>query len=446
MAALYIAIVGPALPALREHFGVSERSIAWVFNIFVLLNLLSLPLMARLADVFERRLVYTGNVLLFGLGAVVVAFAPTFPILLVGCGIQGMATSGILPVASAVVGDTFPPEKRGRALGILGAVFGLAFIIGPIIAGIFLATLGWSWLFLINVPIALIVAVLAYRTLPATKTSAAGRVDVLGIVVLGVLLVCLAYGVNQLDAQHLGRSFLSLRVWPALLIAAVLVPVFIYVERRTPEPLVRPGLFQNRQVVLACLFSAGAGLTEAAFVFFPALAIAAFGVTKAAASYMLLPLVFAVAIGSPVAGRMLDRIGSRMVVFFGTLLLTIGLGLVAFFPADLLFFYTGSVAIGLGLSCLLGSSINYILLNEARVNERTIAQGISTLGISIGQLFGGALIGAVAASSADSVLGFARAFLFIAGAAFLLMLLSFGLKRRAQEKATQHVQTAKTEA
>src|SRR5690606_27354039 len=190
----------------------------WVFNIFVLCNLLGLPLMAKLADVLDRRLVYTANVLLFGVGALVVALAPSFPVLLVGCGVQGLATSGILPVASAVVGDTFPPEKRGRALGILGAVFGLAFIIGPIIAGIFLATLGWSWLFMINLPVAVIVAVLAYRTLPSTRTDAKRQVDWLGILVLGAMLVSLAYSVNQLDAQALGASLLSLRVWPALLI------------------------------------------------------------------------------------------------------------------------------------------------------------------------------------------------------------------------------------
>lgn len=280
-------------------------------------------------------------------------------------------------------------------------------------------------------------AVLAYRTLPSTRTDAKRRVDWLGILVLGAMLVSLAYGVNQLDAQALGASLLSLRVWPALLIAALLLPVFVWIENRTPEPLLRLGLFQNRQVVLACLFSAGAGLTEAAFVFFPALAIAAFGVTKSTASYMLLPLVFAVAVGSPVAGRMLDRVGSRAVVFAGTLLLTLGLGLVGFFPTEKLFFYAGSVGIGLGLSCLLGSSINYILLNEARVSERTVAQGVSTLGISIGQLLGGALIGAVAASSPNVVPGFARAFLSIAVVAFLLVFLSLGLKRRGLEHAAR---------
>lgn len=433
MAALDIAIVGPALPALREHFGVTERTVAWVFNVFVLFNLLGVPVMAKLSDVLGRRAVYTTDVLLFGVGSLVVALAPSFEVLLVGRGLQGLATSGIFPVASAVVGDTFPPERRGRALGILGAVFGLAFILGPILAGVLLGVLGWPWLFLINLPFAALIAALAFRTLPTSRPAAGTRVDWAGMVVLGLGLVSLAYGINQLDTQSLGASFLSPRVWPALLAAAVLLPLFVWVERRAPDPLVRLGLFQSRQVVLAGLLAFGAGLTEAAFIFFPALAVAAFGVTKSAASFMLLPLVFAVALGSPVAGRLIDRLGSRTVVLGGTLVLTAGLLVVALAPDVRAAFYGGSVLIGLGLSCLLGSAISYILLNEARVSERTVAQGISTLCISIGQLLGSALIGAVAASRLDAVAGYGQAFLTIAAVAFCLALASLGLKRKASE-------------
>src|SRR5690606_35946974 len=122
MAALDIAIVGPALPALQEHYELSERSIAWVFNTFVLFNLLGLPLMARLSDIFGRRAVYAVNIALFAAGSLVVAVAPPFAFVLVGRAIQGLGASGVFPVASAVVGDVIKPEKRGAALGLLGAV------------------------------------------------------------------------------------------------------------------------------------------------------------------------------------------------------------------------------------------------------------------------------------------------------------------------------------
>ncbi len=437
MAALDIAIVGPALPAIRETFGVTERALAWVFNVFVLFNLVGLPLMARLSDVFGRRTVYALDVWLFGVGSLVVALSPSFGVLLVGRAVQGVAASGIFPVGSAVIGDTFPPEKRGRALGVLGAVYGVAFIVGPIIAGILLQV-GWPWLFLVNVPLAVGVGLAGMRLLPATRPENPRPLDGRGIVVLGVLLAALAYGINRIDTTAFFASLASPSVWPFLLGAFALVPLFLRVERRAPDPLVRLDLFKNRQVILAGLLAAGAGLTEAAFIFFPALAVAAFGVTKSAASFMLLPLVFAVAVGSPLFGRVLDRVGSRAVVSAGAASLTLGLALIGFYPDVLWAFYAGSVGIGLGLAALLGSSLSYILLNETRAEERTVGQGISTLSISIGQLMGGALIGAVAASGGGAVAGYASAFLAIAAAAFALTLLAFGLKKRAAELASAH--------
>lgn len=437
MAALDIAIVGPALPAIRETFDVDERSIAWVFNTFVLFNLIGLGLMAKLSDVFGRRLVYTVDVLIFGAGSLVVALSPSFEVLLVGRAMQGIAASGIFPVASAVIGDTFAPERRGRMLGILGSVYGVAFIIGPIIAGILLQV-GWPWLFGINIPLAVLIAVLGYRKLPATRRPGAKQLDWTGIGVLAVMLGSLAYGINQVDTTAFIASVSSLAVWPFLLVALVLLPVFIWNERRAADPLLRLSLFQNRQVVLAALLAGGAGMTEAAFIFFPALAVAAFGVTKSTASFMLLPLVFAVAIGSPLAGRVLDRVGSRAIVLIGSTCLAIGLALVGLFPAEKMVFYGGSVFIGFGLAALLGSALSYILLNEARAEERTVAQGISTLAISIGQLMGGALIGAVAASGDEAVAGYAGAFLTISAIALVLTLLALGLKKRVVELAREH--------
>jgi MFS family permease len=433
MAALDIAIVGPALPALQEHYDLSERSIAWVFNTFVLFNLLGLPLMARLSDIFGRRVVYAVDIALFAVGSLVVALAPPFEVVLVGRAIQGLGASGVFPVASAVVGDVIKPAKRGAALGLLGAVFGLAFIIGPILAGILLL-IGWPWLFVVNLPLALVVLISGLRVLPSSESDRKKTLDGAGIAVIGLLLASFAFGMNRIDTEQFVRSFLSPTVLPWLAISAVLVPVFISIERRAPNPLVRIQLFRSRQVIIASCLGIGAGLTEAAFVFMPAMAVAAFDISSSTASFMLLPLVTAVAVGSPIGGRLLDRFGSRFVILASTLLLTAGTALMAFPPLSALVFYAGSILIGIGLSGLLGSSLSYILLHEAKHAERTVAQGIVTLSISVGQLTGGALIGAVVASTATDMIGFQLAFGWIAGSAFLLTLLSLGLRKRAVEQ------------
>ena len=128
MGALDIAIVGPALPVIGAEFGLDSRGLSWVFTLYVLGNLIGTPLMAKLSDRFGRRNVYMLDVGLFAAGSLVVALSHgtgAFWLLLAGRAIQGLGAGGIFPVASAVIGDTFPPEKRGSALGLIGAVFGL---------------------------------------------------------------------------------------------------------------------------------------------------------------------------------------------------------------------------------------------------------------------------------------------------------------------------------
>ena len=124
MGALDISIVGPAIPSISKDIAVSQRLLGWIFSIYVLFNLVGISLFAKLSDRFGRRSIYMLSVFLFAVGSLIVAFSHTFDMLMVGRAVQGFGSSGIFPVASAVVGDVFPPEKRGRILGLIGAVFG----------------------------------------------------------------------------------------------------------------------------------------------------------------------------------------------------------------------------------------------------------------------------------------------------------------------------------
>jgi EmrB/QacA subfamily drug resistance transporter len=434
MAALDIAIIGPALPTIQQAFGVSERSIAWVFSIYVLMNLVSTPLMAKLSDIYGRRAVYVTDVALFGIGSAIVMLSPSFAVLLLGRAIQGFGAGGIFPVASAVIGDTFPPEKRGSALGLIGAVFGLAFIVGPIIGGLLLM-FSWHWIFAINLPLAVILILAAWRVLPTTRPAERRPFDWLGMATLAVLLASLAFGLNQIDTQNFAGSLMSLQVWPFLLLAVVLVPVFWMIEHRVADPIIRPALLAPRQLRLASAISFGAGLGEVSVLFMPALAVAAFAVTSSTASFMLMPLVLALFVGSPVAGRLLDRFGSRAVIIGGTALLALGTILMGLWGISHVGYYLGSVLVGFGLAALLGAPIRYIMLNEAAVSDRAAAQSVATVFTSVGQLVGAATVGAIVASIGGSA-GYSVAFLAIGGVAVVLSVLAFALKTRAEEQAT----------
>ncbi len=439
MGALDIAIVAPALPSIQKFFGVGDRVLAWTFTIYVLFNLISTPLMAKLSDTFGRRSIYTLDVALFALGSLVVALSPqnTFAILLFGRALQGFGAGGIFPVASAVIGDTFPPEKRGGALWLIGAVFGLAFLVGPILGGIILTIAGWQWLFIINLPIALTVVILGWQVLPITHPASNRPFDWAGMLVLGVMLASLAYGLNQIDTQNFFGSVASLSVWPFLLIGIVLLLVFPRIEKTADDPILNLNLFKSRQTVIASMLSAGAGLGESGMVFIPALAVAAMPaiINEHNASYLLMPVVLAMAVGSPLVGRLLDKFGSKVMVFGGTFLLAIGMIMLS--NSNLISMLWGFIAsaavIGLGLSSLLGAPMRYIMLNEASAADRTSAQGLITLFTSIGQLTSSALIGAVAASMGGGVKGYGTAYMVIGIIAGIMVLLTLGLKTRQQE-------------
>ena len=441
MGALDIAIVGPALPSIRAYFNISDRALSWIFSIYVLFNLIGTPLMAKLSDQFGRRSIYILDVTLFALGSLLVVFSPSFPFLLAGRAIQGFGAGGIFPVASAVIGDTFPAEKRGGALGLIGAVFGLAFIIGPILGGILLSITTWKWLFLINLPIAVTVILLSLRVLPS-KRMVSKRFDWKGMIVLTVMLASLALAVNQLDTNSFFASLVSLKVLPFLILFGALVFVLVALEKRTENPIISLALFDRRQLRLTYALSTGAGFAEAGLVFMPLLAVvslASSGITTANASWMLMPVVLAMSVGSPLAGRFLDKLGSRIVILFGTGVTMLGFILLGLFSGSMALFITAGVLIGLGLSALLGAPLRYIMLNESKLEERSVAQGVVAVFSSTGQLLGGALTGAIAASyslTSGAAAGYSLAFLVTGMLSLLLFIIAFLLKNRTDEQAT----------
>jgi MFS family permease len=441
MGALDIAIVSPALTPIQNTFGVGERAKSWIFTIYVLFSLIGTPLMAKLSDIWGRRLIYMIDIAGFAAGSLVVALSPSAPfaVLLAGRALQGFGAGGVFPVASAVIGDTFPPDKRGRALGLIGAVFGLAFVIGPVLGGIIMTFTTWQWLFIVNLPIAVVVMSLGWKLLPSTHSEARLPFDWAGMLVLGGLLGCLAYGLNMIDTANFLSSVASLEVWPFLIAAVALFFFFRPIEQKALDPVIRLCILESRQAKLASILAAGAGLGEVGMVFIPSLAVAAMPgiINKHTASYLLMPVVLAMAIGSPLAGRYLDKLGSRVVVLAGSILTAVGMIMLgsARITSVLPLFILAGVVIGLGLSALLGAPVRYIMLNEAAPCDRTAAQGAITLFTSIGQLLSSALVGSVAASQGGGVKGYGSAYLVIGAIAIVLVILTFWLKDRKHEMA-----------
>ncbi|MGZ7048244.1 MAG: MFS transporter, partial [Methanobacterium sp.] len=198
MGSLDIGIVGPALPSIQIYFGVNERILSWVFTIYILFYMVGTPLMAKLSDIYGRKSIYILDVLLFGVGSLITVTSSSFEMLLLGRAIQGVGAGGIFPVANAFIGDIFPPEKRGGALGIISSIWGLSFVLGPILGGLLLNYV-WQWLFIINIPIAVALIVASFYILPKSMKNPQFKFDWKGLIILGSLVSFLSYGINQID-------------------------------------------------------------------------------------------------------------------------------------------------------------------------------------------------------------------------------------------------------
>ncbi len=435
MGALDIGIVGPALPAIKSYFAVDERIVSWIFTIYILFFMIGTPLMAKMSDMYGRRLVYILDILLFAIGSLITAFSSSFELLLLGRAIQGFGAGGIFPVASAFIGDTFPPEKRGSALGIIGSVFGLSAVFGPILGGLILSY-GWQWLFLINIPIAAIIIVLGYLILPVTKRKWVSGFDWSGTIILGALVTALAIGVNQIDTNNFMQSLGSLYVWPFLLFAVVLLPVLWKIEKRAEDPILEINLLKNREVKLATSISVGSGLSQVAIVFLPSFAVVSLSLPVSTASLMVLPLVFAMAIGAPIVGKLLDKFGSKRVMFGGSFILIAGLFILSLTASSFYFFVISGIIMGLGLITIIGAPLRYIMLSESPPQYRASGQALININASAGQLVGGALVGGIIASQGGNYTGYGFAYICVGIIAVVMLLLTLGLKGRREQIET----------
>ncbi|MEZ4999955.1 MAG: MFS transporter [Bacteroidales bacterium] len=428
MGALDISIVGPALPSIETAIKVDDRFSGWIFSIYVLFNLVGISLFARLSDIYGRRRIYVLAVSIFAAGSLWVSLSQNFNLLLIGRAVQGFGASGIFPVASALVGDLFPPEKRGRVLGMIGAVFGLAFLMGPFMAGVMLHYFSWNFLFIINLPISAVIIYYSFRILPATTSTVVSSIDWWGIITMGSALAALTFGLNNLDTLKSVSSSGNTMVILPFIISIISFLLLIVAEKRAENPIVKLEFFSNNQIRIVGAIAIVTGMVQSCFVYIPKYVVTSFSVEPSVASFMLTPFVLATAIGSPIFGRLIDRYGVKRIIIAGLILTAAGFFILPRTAGHRLLFYTSGVLVGLGLSVLAGSSLRYIMLNNTDINDRAVSQGMITIFTSVGQLTGTALVGLMLGSMIAAK-AFNLLFLGVSMVLLILVPFSFGIRR-----------------
>ena len=429
--ALDLGVLSPALPALGIAFGVGARELPWIFTLYLLANVVSIPIMTKLADRNGRRPVYIACVAIFAAGSVLAIAAPTWPVFLAARAIQAFGAGGIFPVATAAIADRIPPERRGAALGLVAATWGVAAIVGPLVGGLLTHYLSWHWIFAANIPLSIAVIAMARTTLPTTVANLRGPLDVLGIALLAAGLVCMMIGLTRYDV--LGAS----NNWPArgwLVGGIVALVAFAFAERRAQQPVIPPTFFNDSQLVVVYGLEVLIGILEGSLFFIPATLVAAQHLSYAAAGGIAAIGAFMFVAIIPGAGRALDAVGSRNVLGVGSVLTAAGLVIFAFGFANIWIAVLAMIVAGTGFGALLGAPTRYVVTNRAGSQQRSAAVGLLSVCLILGQILGGSLAGGVIGSH-TGVDGYRDAYVWFAAIAIVAVFVTFALHSKTRERA-----------
>lgn len=393
MGAIDSGIVSPARPIIANSLNIAESASIWVVTIYTLAYAVSMPITGKLSDRYGRKKVYMISILLFALGSLLCGisnFLGSYNFLLFSRVIQALGGGGIMPIATAYIGSSFPEEKRGSALGVVGAIFGISTIIGPTIGSLILNIAGndnWGFLFFINLPISIIILLLANKIKENNSQETLKQMDLKGSVALGVLILSLMYALTNLKFYDFVESIKSTDVWPFLLIFFVVLPLFIYIEKRAEDPVLNLHYFTDKQIAFTLILSFLVGCGLMGTIFLPQFGENVLKIETGNGGYIVTLFAVFTGIAAPLGGRFIDKFGVKKVLLSGflcTLVGTLYQSLVTSHTPNFINLFIGLVFMGLGMGFTMGTPINYLMMSLVPKNEISSGQSTVSLVRSIG--------------------------------------------------------------
>jgi len=322
MVVLDVSIVNVALPAMRTALGFDADGLAWVVNAYTLAFAGFLLLGGRAADLFGRRRVFLVGLGLFGLASLIGGLANDPALLLAARAVQGLGGAVLSPASLAILQTTYPEgASRSRAFGWWSAIGGVGGATGGLAGGVLVGLLSWRWIFLVNVPVVVVTAVLTVAVVRESRAEGRPGLDVAGAVLVTGGLVALVYGVVSSETA----SWTSLPVLGGLVAAAVLLVAFVVVQRRVRDPLVPLSVFRIRSVTTANAVILLVSSAMFSMWFFVSLHMqGVLGFDALTAGLAFLPQSGSVVIGSQISSRLLPRVGARALLVGGAALTAAG--------------------------------------------------------------------------------------------------------------------------
>ncbi|WP_414637537.1 MDR family MFS transporter [Amycolatopsis sp.] len=394
LAALDQTIVSTALPTIVADLG-GANHLSWVVTSYLLAETIMTVLIGKFGDLFGRKKAFLASVVLFLVGSFFSGWADSMVWLIAFRAVQGLGGGGLMVTSSAVIADVVPLRERGKYQGAIGAMFGVATVVGPLLGGLFVDHLSWRWAFYVNIPLGVLVVVIAAAALPSVKSTLKPRIDYLGI-----LLIALASTGLTLFTSWGGTEYpwASPTVIGLAVGSVILLALFVLVEQRAAEPMLPMRLFRGRVFTVAGILSFVVGFAMlGGITYLPTYLQRVQGASATESGLRMLPLIIGLMITTLSSGVVISRTGRyKIFPLAGSLVMALGLFLLSNLDVNTSFWVASGymIVLGLGLGCCMQVP-TIVVQNTADYDDL----GVATSGVSflrtMGSSFGVAVFGTI---------------------------------------------------